>query len=157
MMTSLLVCGFVGMFSETALNIAISHLMEVFHISASAAQWLTTGYLLTLGILSDDRIVDAVVHLQAVVHRLACEFDNRHYDRVVGVRFRDIIGSPSSTGNRYEPASSALIQYDPCRLNAREARRGDGLRRPRYPARSCLQDNEKEADPRRSAPSYSLQ
>ncbi|MEK8127890.1 MDR family MFS transporter [Paenibacillus filicis] len=51
MMTSLLVCGFVGMFSETALNIAISHLMEVFHISASAAQWLTTGYLLTLGIL----------------------------------------------------------------------------------------------------------
>lgn len=50
-MASLLICGFVGMFSETALNIAISNLMEVFHITAATAQWLTTGFLLTLGIL----------------------------------------------------------------------------------------------------------
>ncbi|CAG7646081.1 putative multidrug resistance protein EmrY [Paenibacillus solanacearum] len=50
-MASLLICGFVGMFSETALNIAISNLMEIFQISASTAQWLTTGFLLTLGIL----------------------------------------------------------------------------------------------------------
>src|SRR5690606_18338485 len=50
-MASLLICGFVGLFSETALNIAISNLMEVFSISAATAQWLTTGFLLTLGIL----------------------------------------------------------------------------------------------------------
>lgn len=50
-MASLLICGFVGMFSETALNIAISNLMNVFQISAATAQWLTTGFLLTLGIL----------------------------------------------------------------------------------------------------------
>ncbi|MBS5913585.1 DHA2 family efflux MFS transporter permease subunit [Paenibacillus macerans] len=50
-MASLLICGFIGMFSETALNIAISNLMEVFQISAATAQWLTTGFLLTLGIL----------------------------------------------------------------------------------------------------------
>jgi len=50
-MASLLICGFVGMFSETALNIAISNLMDVFDISAATAQWLTTGFLLTLGIL----------------------------------------------------------------------------------------------------------
>ncbi|WCK55045.1 DHA2 family efflux MFS transporter permease subunit [Aneurinibacillus sp. Ricciae_BoGa-3] len=50
-MASLLICGFVGMFSETALNIAISNLMHVFKISAATAQWLTTGFLLTLGIL----------------------------------------------------------------------------------------------------------
>ncbi|NUU78973.1 DHA2 family efflux MFS transporter permease subunit [Paenibacillus xylanilyticus] len=50
-LASLLICGFVGMFSETALNIAMTNLMEVFHISAATAQWLTTGYLLTLGIL----------------------------------------------------------------------------------------------------------
>ncbi|WP_420832535.1 DHA2 family efflux MFS transporter permease subunit [Paenibacillus periandrae] len=50
-MASLLICGFVGMFSETALNIAISNLMDVFQISAATAQWLTTGFLLTLGIL----------------------------------------------------------------------------------------------------------
>lgn len=50
-MASLLISGFVGMFSETALNIAISNLMDVFQISAATAQWLTTGFLLTLGIL----------------------------------------------------------------------------------------------------------
>ncbi|MGG3468484.1 MDR family MFS transporter [Neobacillus pocheonensis] len=50
-MASLLICGFVGMFSETALNIAISNLMVVFKISAATAQWLTTGFLLTLGVL----------------------------------------------------------------------------------------------------------
>lgn len=51
-MASLLICGFVGILSENALNIALSNLMEVFQISAATAQWLTTGFLLTLGILS---------------------------------------------------------------------------------------------------------
>lgn len=50
-LASLLICGFVGFFSETALNIAIINLMEVFQISAATAQWLTTGFLLTLGII----------------------------------------------------------------------------------------------------------
>ena len=50
-MASLLIVGFVGMFSETALNIAMTNLMDVFQITAATAQWLTTGFLLTLGIL----------------------------------------------------------------------------------------------------------
>src|SRR5690606_24775316 len=50
-LASLLIVGFVGMFSETALNIAMVNLMDVFQISAATAQWLTTGFLLTLGIL----------------------------------------------------------------------------------------------------------
>lgn len=50
-MFALLMCGFVGMFSETALNIAISNMMEIFEIAATTAQWLTTGFLMTLGIL----------------------------------------------------------------------------------------------------------
>lgn len=50
-MASLLVCGFFGFLSETALNVALTNLMDVFQISAATAQWLTTGYLLTIGIL----------------------------------------------------------------------------------------------------------
>lgn len=50
-MISLLLSGFIGMFNETALNVALSDLINLFHISAATAQWLTTGYLLTLGIL----------------------------------------------------------------------------------------------------------
>lgn len=50
-MISLLTAGFIGMFSETALNIALTDLMKELHITPATVQWLTTGYLLVLGIL----------------------------------------------------------------------------------------------------------
>lgn len=46
-----LIAGFIGLFSETALNMALGELIEIFSISPPSVQWLTTGYLLTLGIL----------------------------------------------------------------------------------------------------------
>lgn len=48
---SFLIAGFIGLFSETALNIALNDLIQIFAIQPSTIQWLTTGYLLTLGIL----------------------------------------------------------------------------------------------------------
>ncbi|WP_042478822.1 DHA2 family efflux MFS transporter permease subunit [Bacillus ndiopicus] len=51
LMIALLICGFMGMFSETALNIALHHLMIEFDVSAATVQWLTTSYLLVLGTL----------------------------------------------------------------------------------------------------------
>lgn len=45
---SLAILTFLGILSETSLNIAYSTLMEEFSISASVVQWLTTGYLLLL-------------------------------------------------------------------------------------------------------------
>lgn len=48
---SLMLGAFVGLFSETALNMAFTNLMDEFSINASTVQWLTTGYLLVLGIL----------------------------------------------------------------------------------------------------------
>lgn len=48
---SFLIAGFIGLFSETALNMALGDLIEIFSISPTSVQWLTTGYLLTLGIL----------------------------------------------------------------------------------------------------------
>ncbi len=50
-MAALLVAGFVGLFSETALNVALGQLSEVFNVGATTIQWLATGYFLTLGIL----------------------------------------------------------------------------------------------------------
>jgi len=43
--------GFIGMFSEVALNIALPDLMHVFGITAATAQWLTTAYLLVVAVL----------------------------------------------------------------------------------------------------------
>ena len=50
-MAALLVAGFVGLFSETALNIALGELSLLFDVDATTIQWLATGYFLTLGIL----------------------------------------------------------------------------------------------------------
>nr|WP_231293351.1 DHA2 family efflux MFS transporter permease subunit [Sporosarcina sp. P33] len=43
--------AFIGLFGETALNMALTNIMSDFSITSATAQWLTTGYLLTLGIL----------------------------------------------------------------------------------------------------------
>lgn len=48
---SFLIAGFIGLFSETALNMALNSLITDFGIHETTVQWLTTGYLLTLGIL----------------------------------------------------------------------------------------------------------
>ncbi|WP_010304420.1 MDR family MFS transporter [Kurthia senegalensis] len=51
MVVMLMIAAFVGLFGETAMNMAMTEVMTDFNISASTAQWLTTGYLLVLGIL----------------------------------------------------------------------------------------------------------
>ncbi|WP_010097172.1 DHA2 family efflux MFS transporter permease subunit [Ornithinibacillus scapharcae] len=47
----LMLGAFLGLFGETALNMALTNIMDEFTIKPATAQWLTTGYLLTLGIL----------------------------------------------------------------------------------------------------------
>lgn len=47
----LMLGAFIGLFGETALNMALSNIMEQYSITAATAQWLTTGYLLVLAIL----------------------------------------------------------------------------------------------------------
>jgi len=47
----LMLGAFVGLFGETALNMALTNVMDEFFVKPGIAQWLTTGYLLTLAIL----------------------------------------------------------------------------------------------------------
>lgn len=47
----LMLGAFIGLFGETALNMALTEIMSQYAIGASTAQWLTTGYLLTLAVL----------------------------------------------------------------------------------------------------------
>ncbi|WP_168733967.1 DHA2 family efflux MFS transporter permease subunit [Metabacillus sediminilitoris] len=42
---------FVAILNETLLNVALSKIMDDFEIAPSTAQWLTTGYLLVIGVL----------------------------------------------------------------------------------------------------------
>ncbi|MER1986928.1 MAG: MDR family MFS transporter [Solibacillus sp.] len=50
-LASFLIAGFVGLFSETALNMALAQLITDLGVEPTTIQWLTTGYLLTLGVL----------------------------------------------------------------------------------------------------------
>lgn len=49
-MLGLMIGAFVGMFSETALNIALPSLMTALHVTQGTVQWLVTGYMLVIGI-----------------------------------------------------------------------------------------------------------
>lgn len=48
---ALMLGAFVGLFGETALNMALTEIMSQYDITAPSAQWLTTGYLLTMAVL----------------------------------------------------------------------------------------------------------
>lgn len=48
---AMLLSGFIGLFGETALNVALTPLMDILEVGPTTIQWLTTGYLLVLGIL----------------------------------------------------------------------------------------------------------
>lgn len=50
-MTSMLIGAFVGMFSETSLNIALPKLMGSLNVGTGTIQWLVTGYMLVIGIV----------------------------------------------------------------------------------------------------------
>ncbi|WP_197715842.1 DHA2 family efflux MFS transporter permease subunit [Vibrio aphrogenes] len=50
MLTVLMIGAFSGLFGETALNMALTTLMDEFSITSGIAQWLVTGYLLTLAV-----------------------------------------------------------------------------------------------------------
>lgn len=47
----LMLGAFVGMFSETSLNIALPQLMKALQVGQSSIQWLITGYMLVIGIV----------------------------------------------------------------------------------------------------------
>lgn len=50
-MVSMLLGAFVGMLSETSLNIALPKLILAFHVNTATIQWLVTGYMLVIGIV----------------------------------------------------------------------------------------------------------
>ena len=47
----LLVSAFVVILNETIMSVAIPHLMADLEISASAAQWLTSAFMLTMAVV----------------------------------------------------------------------------------------------------------
>lgn len=51
MMAILLFGGFLSLFNETILNVALSSIMSEMHVTATTVQWLSTGYVLVVAIM----------------------------------------------------------------------------------------------------------
>jgi len=51
MMAVLLFGAFVALLAETFLNNALPTIMQAFEVDQSSAQWLTTSYLLVVGLM----------------------------------------------------------------------------------------------------------
>lgn len=51
MMAILLLGGFLSLFNETILNVALSLIMSEMHVTATTVQWLSTGYVLVVAIM----------------------------------------------------------------------------------------------------------
>jgi DHA2 family lincomycin resistance protein-like MFS transporter len=47
----LLMSAFIVVLNETAMGVSIPHIMESFDVSAASAQWLTTGFMLTMAVV----------------------------------------------------------------------------------------------------------
>ena len=50
-MVVLLTGGFLSLFNETILNVALSDIMDELHVDASMVQWLSTGYVLVVAVM----------------------------------------------------------------------------------------------------------
>lgn len=86
-LTALLICGAVGMFNETSLNIALTNLIEVFQISPATAQWLTTGFMPSWYFNASEWVAVADVFHKEAVHRFGHEFNRRYIDCGTGIQF----------------------------------------------------------------------
>ena len=51
MMLVLLLGGFLSLFNETILNVALSKMMVEMEVTATTIQWLSTGYVLIVAIM----------------------------------------------------------------------------------------------------------
>ena len=50
-MLGLYIGAFLGMLSETSMNIALPDLMDEFSVSSGTTQWMVVGYMLAIGVV----------------------------------------------------------------------------------------------------------
>lgn len=74
-MLGMLIGGFVGMLSETFLNIALPSLIAELHVSIGTMQWLVTGYMLVIGIvLPMSSLLQRIFSTRSLILFALCDF-----------------------------------------------------------------------------------
>ena len=100
-MAALLVAGFVGLFSETALNIALGELSQIFNVDATTIQWLATGYFLNIRYFSTgNRYFDAKIYYTPNVHNFYIVIPYRYNFSSSSTVFSVLIGGTYYSSSR---------------------------------------------------------
>lgn len=97
------VAGFVGLFSETALNMALGNLMVELDVISSTVQWITTGYLLTMGIVIpvSALLIQWFSTRQLFVASLPSVFHCWRHRLGGGTHLRGLAARPNYSSNRH--------------------------------------------------------
>lgn len=107
----LMISTFVGLFGETALNMALTNIMDDFGVSAASAAWLTTGYLLVLAVLVPlSSYLVRQVYNTSVSSGSRCIRSNRFVIRRISTELCGIIGRSFRTSTRYRDYSTVNVQ-----------------------------------------------
>ena len=109
----LIVGNFLALINETVMNVALPKIIDDFGISANTAQWLSTGYMLMIGIaVPDYRVFNAALYDKAAVS--VCD-DAFYSGNLAG---RNCSGLPARSrrtdhpGFRYRPDIAACDECD---------------------------------------------
>ena len=110
-MMGLYLGAFIGMFSETSLNIALPQLMNVFQVSAAYAQWMVVGYMLVIGlVLPFASFIDEMVLSAQFEYVCIGGFYSWRFDERLCQLFWVAFGRTYDSGNRYGFGAA----YDVC-------------------------------------------
>ncbi len=95
----LLVSAFVVILNETIMGVALPHLMADLDITASAAQWLTTAFMLTMAVVDPGhRISVAAAQYPAGIHSRHVAVQRRYADFGAGAGVRNACHRPDRAG-----------------------------------------------------------
>ena len=102
----LTVSGFFCMLNETVLNMALKSIMGQFGTSAITAQWLSTGYMLIMGVSIPVSAFHPDHQDKAAIYHFHADF---HF-RYIGMRLRACFSGsfiwPTDSGNWHRNADS---------------------------------------------------
>lgn len=80
LLTVLILGCFLSTLNQTLLNVALSNLMDVFSVSATTVQWLSTGFMMVNGVASSYHcLFNETLFYTPIIYQLHAVFVNRLY------------------------------------------------------------------------------
>lgn len=112
-MTVFLIGAFFMILNETLLNIALQELMHYFDISRTTVQWMASGFMMVMGIVSPlSALIYPMVYDKTIIFRATRHFYNRFIRSRFCCEFSDVINRTNDSSNGDWLDDSAYYECD---------------------------------------------